>query len=102
MRMYCKLCCRPHTLTTPFGVGFPSVACEGVHLRSERFLSLQRHQTHHLYTANRLIVIVDGLGYFGSPKTAGVVGFGPLPKHARVLLSFGEVTDSLKIKLSVI
>ena len=102
MRMYYKLCCRPHTLTTPFGVGFPSVACEGVHLRSERFLSLQRHQTRHLYPASRLIVIVDGLSYFGSPKTAGVVGFGPLPERARNFLSFGEVTDSLKIKLSVV
>ena len=97
VRIYCKLCCRPHTLTPLFGVSFPGATWEGVHLRSERFLSLQRHQTRHLYPANILIVIPDGLSYFGSTKTAAVVGFGPLQEHARVSSSFAEVTDSLKI-----
>ena len=97
VRIYCKLCCRPHTLTPLFGVSFPGATWEGVHLRSERFLSLQRHQTRHLYPANILIVIPDGLSYFGSTKTAAVVGFGPLQEHARKFSSFAEVTDSLKI-----
>ena len=82
VRIYCKLCCRPHTLTPLFGVSFPGATWEGVHLRSERFLSLQRHQTRHLYPANILIVIPDGLSYFGSTKTAAVVGFGPLQEQA--------------------